>query len=152
MQLDRQTRHREQYRPRGKPNVAVLRRAELIRIYESRYGPVLPDDDSGLDDVRLYADHCGKTDFEILRKFCTKYAPWMTAEEIDGVFIQRRRQPWLADDLAIALHLMDADRTRLGIRTIGAVDYSKAARTKRNKRIRRDRERKRREAAQSGRP
>jgi hypothetical protein len=43
--------------------------------------------------------------------------------------------------------LMDADRTRLGIRTIGAVDYSKAARTKRNKRIRRDRERKRREAA-----
>ena len=37
MQLDRQTRHREQYRPRGKPNVAVLRRAELIRIYESRF-------------------------------------------------------------------------------------------------------------------
>jgi hypothetical protein len=139
MQLDRQTRHREQHRPRGKPNVAVLRRAELIRIYESRYGPVLPDDDSGLDDVQLYADHCGETDFEILRKFCTKRAPWMTAEEIAGVFVQRRRGPWSADDLAADLHLMDADRTRLGIRTIGAVDYSKAARTKRNKRTRRDR-------------
>jgi hypothetical protein len=150
MQLDRQTRHREQYRARGKPNVAVLRRAELIRIYESRCGPTwpeLPNDDAGLDYVRLYADHCGASDFDILKTFCEKHAPWMTAEEIDGVFVQRRRGPWSADDLAADLHLMDADRTRLGIRTIGAFNYSKAARTKRNKRIRRDRERKRREAA-----
>jgi hypothetical protein len=72
--------------------------------------------------------------------------PWMTAEEIDGVFIQRRRQPWLADDLAIALHLMDAERAELGIRTIGAVDYCKASRTKRRKRNNRDQERQRRQA------
>jgi hypothetical protein len=71
----------------------------------------------------------------------------MTAEEIAGVFIQRRRGPWSADDLAAELHLVDAERAGLGLRTIGAVDYSKAARTKRNKRVRRDRERKRRKAA-----
>jgi len=151
MQLDRQTRQsREQDRPNPKPPIAMLRRSELIRIYESRCGPTwpeLPNDDAGLDYVRLYADHCGASDFDILKTFCEKHAPWMTAEEVDGVFVQRRRQPWTADDLATDLHLMDAHRARLGIRTIGAVDYSKAARTKRNKRIRRDRERKRHEAA-----
>src|SRR5947199_1030415 len=70
----------------------------------------------------------------------------MAAEEIDGVFIQRRPH-WTADDLAIALHLTDAERTALSIHTIGAVDYSKAARTKRRKRKNRDQERQRRAAA-----
>jgi len=139
MREDRRTRRGSRYgQPRTKPNIAAFRRAELIRIYDSRWGPELPDDDSGLDDVRLFADHCGD---------CARHSPWMTADEIDGVFIQRRRQGWSADDLAIALHLTDADRTALGIRTIGAVDYSKAARTKRRKRIRKERDAARRAAA-----
>jgi hypothetical protein len=147
MREDRRTRRRgRNTKPRGKPNIATLRRAELIRLYQSRWGAELPDDDSGLDDVRLFADHCGEFDFDILKKFCAQYAPWMTAEEIDRVFIQRRPH-WSADDLAIALHLTDADRKALSIRTIGAVDYSKAARTKRRKRINRDQERQRRAAA-----
>ena len=149
MREDRRIRHRGGHngQPRTKPNIAAFRRAELIRIYESRWGPELPDDDSGLDDVRLFADHCGESDFDILKRFCAKHAPWMTAEEIVGAFIQRRRQGWSADNLAIALRLTDAERTALGIHTIGAVDYAKAARTKRRTRNNRDQERQRRAAA-----
>jgi hypothetical protein len=74
-----------------------------------------------LKSQQLFADHCGQFDFDILKGFCAQHAPWMTAEEIDDVFIRRRRQGWSADDLAIALRLMDAKRTALGIHTIGAV-------------------------------
>jgi len=88
MREDRRIRHRGGHngQPRTKPNIAAFRRAELIRIYESRWGPELPDDDSGLDDVRLFADHCGESDFDILKRFCAKHAPWMTAEEIVGAW------------------------------------------------------------------
>ena len=106
---------------------------------------MLPDDDSGRDDVQLYADHYDN--FDVLKAFCAKHAPWMSAEEIDGVFILRRKQGWKAEDLAFALHLTDAERTRLGIRTIDAIDYTKAARTKRRKRMRREQEAARRHAA-----
>jgi len=137
MREDRQTRRGRSSQSSGKPNIAAFRRAELIRIYESRWRAVLPDDDSGRDDVQLYADHCDN--FDVLKAFCAKHAPWMSAEEIDGVFILRRKQ--------FALHLTDAERTRLGIRTIGAIDYTKAARTKRRKRMRREQEAARRHAA-----
>ena len=148
MREDRRTRRRgHNSQARAKPNIAAFRRAELIHIYESRWGPELPDDDSGFDDVQLFADHCGEFDFDILKAFCAKHASWMTAEEIAAVFIQRRRQGWSADDLAVALHLRDAERTALGIKTIGAVDYTKAARTKRRKRNNRDQERQRRATA-----
>jgi hypothetical protein len=148
MREDRQTREsREQARPNPKPSIAMLRRKELVRICEARWGLVLPDDDAGLSDVQLFADHCSASDLNILKAFCENRAPWMTAEEISGVFAQRRTQPWSSDDLAVVLHLTDADRTALGVRTIGAVDCGKATRTKRRKRLKRDLERQRRQAA-----
>jgi hypothetical protein len=99
-----------------------LRRRELKRLFARRWGLVLPDDDSGRDDVQLFADHCGGYGFNLLQQFCRMFAPWLSADDMVEVFRIRRVVKWTADALGEKLRLTDEERTTLKIRTIGAFD------------------------------
>jgi hypothetical protein len=98
-------RYRKQNRKHGPVPFAKLRKSELERLFADRWGDVRPDD---ADDLRLMADHLALID------------------EVD-----RPGTYWKADALARELRLDDATRTRLKIRTIGAIDCTKAQRAKR---------------------
>ncbi|MGY4466587.1 hypothetical protein ACVWWK_002269 [Bradyrhizobium sp. LB9.1b] len=143
-------KHREiarRYRPgRGeKAFIPRLRIAELERFFAMHYGARrLPDDDGGRADLRLMADHLAQIDPRLIREWTLQWMPTFPAAElgalITDVGIGRR---WKADSLARELRLDDATRTRLKIKTIGAVDCGKAKRMtrRRRKRIAADRAR-----------
>jgi hypothetical protein len=131
-------KHREiaiRYRQgKNKPvSMAALRCAELNRLWTDRYGAVLPDDDAGKDDARIMAHHLALISGDQrhrVKSWLTAWTPWMSREDtvdlIDAVIAKPLR--WRADKLAVRLNLREADRYRLRITTIGAVDMTKAER------------------------
>jgi hypothetical protein len=135
-----QAQHREiarrHRRRRGslKTNVRVR---QLERVFVDRYGPVLPDDDAGRDDVYVIANHLAHRPdaAQRIRVWVRLWAPWMSDIEIDELIAMVVPSPmkWKADPLAERIGLDDATRTRLGITIIGAVDCKKAKRARRRK-------------------
>jgi hypothetical protein len=125
--------HARRRRKRGSPKKNVRIR-ELERVFADRYGAVLPDDDSGLDDIFTMAHHLAHLDAPDRRisAWVRRWAPWhgddKTAALIEAVL--RKPLKWTADRLAQRLGLDYATRTRLAITTIGAVDCKKAKRVK----------------------
>lgn len=119
------------------PQIATLRLNDLAKLYRARYGQVLPDDDAGREDLATGLSHIAtlSTARERMRDYLNLWAPWMTGGEgaamIDYALTHPQR--WTADQLAWRMRLTSADRTALGITTIGAIDLNKAARTKRRK-------------------
>jgi hypothetical protein len=113
-------------------SIAALRIAELRRLFLDRYGRTLPDDDAGRDDVMVMAHHLARrhTDPERIHNWIELNAPWMAADESGEIVRQVVARPfkWRADKLAARLRLTEADRRRLRIRTIGAVDMTKQER------------------------
>lgn len=145
MQLKRQvyqvryfsTRQRRR-RGRASPcQIASLRLNDLARLFRARYGVVMPDDDAGRDDIAVAVNHLAslpRPKGRIHAWLCL-WCPWMTIadqERITAAAIMHQ-QHWTADQLAWRLRLTDADRTALGITTIGAIDCSKRQRTMRRK-------------------
>ncbi len=107
---------------RGRFSMAGLRCAELERLFAARYGHELPDDDAGRADVVIMLHHLAR---------CAAHAPWLAAAAeleamLDDVIEKPRR--WRADILAERLGLTAAERRRLRITSIGAIDQSKAER------------------------
>jgi hypothetical protein len=130
-------KHREiaiRYRNGKKPvSMAPLRCAELRRLFVDRYGRVLPDDDAGRDDARIMCHHLAlmSGDQHIrMKSWLTVWTPWMSADEVASLIANVIAKPirWRADPMAARLGLKEADRARLGITTIGAVDMTKAER------------------------
>jgi hypothetical protein len=138
-------------RVRRKFSMTVLRCNELNRIFRDRYGEWnVPNDDAGRDDVQIMAHHLIKrsADARLVRQWIDANAAWMTADEAGDLIERITSRPirWRADTLAKRLNLTEADRSRLGIRTIGAVDMSKEERKQRRKRAQRERDRRNRKA------
>jgi hypothetical protein len=114
-------------------SMAALRCAELNRLWTDRYGAVLPDDDAGKDDARIMAHHLALISGDQrarVKSWAKLWTPWMSAQETDDLINAVIAKPlrWRADKLATRLNLREADRARLGIKTIGAVDMTKAER------------------------
>ena len=140
------------YRQGRKPiSMAAIRCAELSRLFGDRYGAVLPDDDSGCDDVRIMAHHLALmsgNQFERIASWIASSAPWMTPETAQVLIEKAIAKPlrWRADKLGARLNLTAADRARLGIKTIGACDMTKtereAARKARKRQAKREQRRK----------
>jgi hypothetical protein len=122
------------YRNGKKPlSMAALRCAQLNRLWTDRYGAVLPDDDAGRADARIMAHHLAGVSGDQrsrVTSWLSVWAPWMPENELalllEAVIAKPLR--WRADKLAARLNLREADRARLGITTIGAVDMTKAER------------------------
>jgi hypothetical protein len=114
-----------------KKNVRIR---ELERVIADRYGAALSDDDAGMDDLFIMANHLAHLDAPDRRilAWVRRWAPWhgddKTAALIEAVL--RKPLKWTADRLAQRLGLDYATRTRLAITTIGAVDCKKAKRVK----------------------
>ena len=61
---------------------------DMLIVFRRRYGPLLPDDDCGRDDLELFAQHLAFRRgalVEHLAEFAALYAPWATAEEIAAI-------------------------------------------------------------------
>ncbi len=132
-------------------SITALRVAELRRLFFARYGRTLPDDDSGRDDVLVMAHHLARRRGDarrLIRNWIELCAPWMpegeAAELIDRVVALPIR--WRADKLAQRVRLTDAERRRLRICTIGAVDVTRAERKLARRLRQRQRDRARRRA------
>lgn len=126
-----------------------LRIAELERIFALHYRDTrLPDDDAGRADMRLIADHLAQIDPRLIRPWASKWMPTLPAAELDALVADvGTGRRWKADALARELGLDDVTRSRLKIKTIGAVDCSKAKRKTRRRRKRNAADRARRAKA-----
>jgi hypothetical protein len=133
-------RQRNRRRNRRINPKAFIRIRELELFFADRYGAVLPNDDAGIDDIFVIANHLAHLDApdQRIAAWVHQRAPWYgddrTAALIRNVTLKPLK--WRADKLAQRLGLDYATRTRLGITTIGATDCGKtkraALRKKRN--------------------
>jgi len=133
----KKAKHREiaiRYRNGRKPlSMAALRCAEIDRLLVARYGTVLPADDAGAEDARIMAHHLALMSGDPRRRITAwtgKRTPWMAPDAAERLIEQTIAKPlrWRADKLGKLLNLVEADRRRLGITTIGAADVTKEQR------------------------
>lgn len=118
-----------------------------------RWGDQLPDDDAGRDDALIVLNHMVNQATDPrgrMAQWLATRCPWMSAREARSMIARVVANPkrWRADTLAVKLNLNAADRTRLQITTIGAVDLLKEQRAARRRQ--RDRDRKRRNRRKAG--
>jgi hypothetical protein len=142
-------RYRAKQTDKPPVSMTALRIAELRRLFTARYGRTLPDDDAGRDDVQVMAHHLARRQGDArrnIRNWIELHAPWMAADEMASTIAYVTANPirWRADKLATRLHLTEAERRRLRICTIGAVDMTKAERKLARKLRQRQRDRARR--------
>jgi len=149
----REIARRHRRRNDGASFLPRLRIAELQRIFVMHYREKrLPDDDAGHADLRLMADHLAQIDPRLIRPWVATWMPTLPAAELDTLIADvGTGRRWKADALARELGLDDATRTRLKIKTIGAVDCGKSKRMnrRRRRRIAADRARRARAGAHS---
>ena len=136
-----------------KPRVSIitLRIRELDRLFTARYGHTLPNDDAGRDDIVLMAHHlvrCTGEPARRVRNWVELRAPWMTSDVAAEIIRSVMANPlnWGADTLAQRLGVTEAERRRLLIRTIGAIDMTKEERKKARRLRQRQRDNARRRA------
>lgn len=126
-------------RNRSSPQQIVgLRLHDLGRLLAARYGgPLLPNDDSGRDDMEPVIHHMAALTQPARRceHWLDLWAPWLNRAESRSIITQgiASARCWTADQLAWRYRVTKEERTLLGLSTIGAVDFGKAARTKRRK-------------------
>lgn len=131
-------RYRRRFKHATKPQFASIRVAELNRLYRARYGEHVPDDDRGRAAMWIVAQHliqmAGHPQ-QRLMAWAGLMAPWLTVVEATKVLGDVAMHPvtWKADSLAWRLKLIDADRTALKIKTIGAIDCNKTERANRRR-------------------
>jgi hypothetical protein len=129
-------RYRQQRKRRHHPKVYVRIR-ELERAFADRYGPELPDDDAGRDDIFVMANHLAHLNApdKRIRAWVRRWAPWHDDARTEALIAKVLSKPlkWTADALAKRIGLDDDTRTRLRITTIGAIDCGKAKREARRR-------------------
>jgi hypothetical protein len=124
---------RNKKRGRAPNSVVGLRMRDLETFFNDRYGPALPDDDAGRDELFIAANTlCWYADDPAprIRAWAAQRAPWMREHDLDDMIDRIIARPlrWTADKLAQRLGLTDADRARLAISTIGSIDVSREQR------------------------
>jgi hypothetical protein len=131
--------------------IAVMRLRDLHRLFTDRYGRELSDDDAGRDDafVMAHAIAWRPNAAKRIAAWLSLWAPWMDESETRRLMAGVMHKPirWTADKLGARLNLTEAQRSRLKITTIGAVDCSKEERAARRKEKDRRRKQQRRRAA-----
>jgi len=136
-------------RRRRPVSIVALRLAELNRLLTHRHGgEVLSEDDAGRDDVEIVVHHlaCAAGDQpRNIAGWIALRAPWMAADDVRRIIDQATTKPrrWRADSLAKRLNLHEAERRRLRITTIGAVDLDRAQRAAARRARKRERDRER---------
>jgi hypothetical protein len=107
-----------------------VREGELRRLFRFRYGPILPDDDAGRDDLQLVLSHTieRQDGRRRSRNFIETTAPWFPVGEIESLldFLEANPVRYDAGQLSQRVGLTDDERTELRIRTVAPIDLSEA--------------------------
>jgi hypothetical protein len=108
-----------------------LRLGDLRKLFWDRYGPTMPDDDAGREDLHelLLPISVGPHADIKMPNAIEVWAPWMQQEEADRLIDQVKRTPvWqrmpTARQLGDRLQLTNAERERLRLWTIAPYDLS----------------------------
>jgi hypothetical protein len=126
--------------------MAAIRLSELTKWLHdwNGEGAELEPSQSSVEIVRLFCHHFGSLPDTPRRitAWLGDYAPWIKGADREILISEAVSCPlkWSADKLAWKLRLTDANRTRLKITTIGAIDCSKADRIARRKAKRKERD------------
>ena len=130
-----------------------LRLGDLRRLLNRRYGPSLPNDDAGREDLweLLLAISLGADPRRKMLNAISLWAPWMPQDEIDALIEGIERTPVgqrhrTGKDLGERMRLTNAERERLRLWTIAAYDMTAEERVEWRKAKARERMRQRREA------
>jgi hypothetical protein len=124
---------KEQRREKRPPlGMAWLRIHELGRLFQHRWGPTLPDDDSGREDLLIAMHHLAQTGGnprKAMKNCADICAPWMGADDLDQMIDRVIRRPlrWTAQKLGELVNLTEAERTHLRINTFRSVGVDGAA-------------------------
>jgi len=137
--------------------ITLIRLRELERIFQYRYGRLLPDDDAGRDDLMLAAHHIAFVNGDVVAHivaWARAWAPWMPKDQAEQLAKRVALAPhkFTADILGWRLRLSAAERSALKVTTIGAFDMSKAERAEERKRKNREAKRAKRAEISTGRP
>jgi hypothetical protein len=121
-------------------DLGEVRANEIRRLLLDRYGYELPEDDAGREDLvqmlRHYAHLQGGD--QRMTNYIEVYAPWLSKAEGEPLKEAAAREPpprLTADELAGELGVTISERTRLGFKTIGAIDCDKEQREQRRRAI-----------------
>lgn len=120
-------------------SMAAIRLSELTRWLEDVHGQgaELEAGERGYLIARIFAHHLGALPDTARRVtvWCGTYAPWISPRDLERLISEVIDCPikWTADKLAWKLKLTDATRSRLKIRTIGAIDCNADQRRERRK-------------------
>lgn len=132
-------------------SIELLRLREIEAIISSRHGGPVPDpeDTDDRDTCLAYIRAAAMTvSGQDMAAWCRVWAPWVASSDLVPIVAEaaRRSRMIRADGVAGLLHVTMTERTNLGLRTIGASDLSKSARTKLAKDRKRERDREQKEA------
>lgn len=120
------------------PQLTSIRIAELNRLIQSRHGAQVTNDAAGRKLVLVVAHHLVRLaghPQEKLMAWTSERAPWLTVGAVNTILATIATNPckWRADGLAWHLGVTYAERTELGLTTIGATDYTTAQRKTRRR-------------------
>lgn len=106
--------------------LAAVRIAELTRLFDRRYGPVLlPDSDEGVICARIVVHHLARLRDAPRRisDWMHTCAPWLSLASRERLIREAIENPmrWGADKLGWKLKITIVERTELKLRTIGAM-------------------------------
>ena len=132
--------------------MAAIRIAELTRWLHDEFGAGVELEPCEFSEliIRIFAHHflCLPSGDRRLSDWYRTYCPWLAPRDREYLISEATHAPlkWSADKLAWKIRLTDDQRTRLKIRTIGAIDCNKDQRKQRDRARRAERERARRAA------
>jgi hypothetical protein len=118
-------RPKKESKPRSIPPQFRIR--DLSSLFTSRYGSaLLPDDDSGREDLEIMSHHLAHLSEaeRRIRSWASLRAPWLSNGELASMIDHVLENPirWRADTLARKLNLTASERAARKITTIGAID------------------------------
>jgi hypothetical protein len=109
----------------------AMRTGDLNKLFAKRYlstreDYVFPDDDAGIEDLRILLGHYAYSNPHRLTKVATLRAPWLTGAQFEYMMADAVGSPrmWTFQELGDHMNLTEAERKDLCIRTIGTVDVT----------------------------
>ena len=127
--------------------MAAIRLSELTRWLDDTYGAGVELDPNAqsIKIARIFAHHMAALPDTSRRAkaWIDRYTPWLSLASQEVLFAEIADKPlkWSADVLAWKIGLKDEQRTRLKIKTIGAVDCNADQRKERRKQQHAERQR-----------
>ena len=117
----------------GKRSAIWVQRVHALnRIFKRLYGGEFPDDDAGLEDLKILAHHHYSGDPLAMARIIKLRAPWADADAIQNEIIANPRK-WTSKELGEAVNFTRAEWRHLRVRTIEPVDMGQAERAEFNR-------------------